>query len=113
MSEWKRPELNVGDFCLFYDNPSNTQNPVMGFVAEKPGVHTISLLVFSPNSGWVDKKSVRHADDPFWRESEMAPQWQQWGCYRVHPMTELMPLLGEMVTDWKIAKAKRQAKSGE
>ena len=109
MSEWARPEVSVGDFCLFYDNPSNPQNPSMGFVVERPGAQTVSLLIFSPSSGWVEKKSVRHADDPFWHESDSAPQWQRWGCFRLHPITELIPHMKEMVVDWKIAKAKRQA----
>lgn len=110
MSDWARPDVSVGDFCLYFDNPSNPQNPAMGFVLERPGAQTISLLIFSPSSGWVEKKSVRHADDPFWRESDAAPQWQKWGCFRVHPMTELLPSLREMVTDWKIAKARRATK---
>jgi hypothetical protein len=100
--------VSVGDLCLFYDNPRSPQNPALAFVSERPGANTLSLLVFSASLGWHDRKSVRHADDPFWRESEMAQNWQQWGCWRAHPITELMPVLSAMVSDWKIARAKRQ-----
>ena len=107
MSEWKQPELRVGDQVYFYDNPTNPQNPVMGWVVEPPGTQTISVLVFSQSAGFVEKKSVRHKDDPFWRESEVAQQWQKWGAYELHPVTELLPMLSQMIADWKIAKAKR------
>ena len=109
MSEWTRPEVSIGDFVLFYDNPSNQQTPSPGFVLERPGAQTVTLLIFGAATGWTQKNSVRHADDPFWVTSEDAPSWQRWGCFRLHPMTELMPSLREMVTDWRIAKAKRQA----
>lgn len=113
MSEaWKMPDLEVGDAVYFYDNPSNLQSPAMGWVIEKPGVQTISILIFSQNAGFIEKKSVRHADDPFWSESEMAPSWQRWGCFKLHPLTEIMPVLGEMIRDWKVSKARRSGSGG-
>ena len=112
MSDWKQPELSVGDAVLFYDNPSNPEEPSMGWVIEKPGVQTISVLVFTQSAGFVEKRSVRHLDDPFWQTSDTATAWHRWGCYRPHPMTELVPVLREMVSDWKIAKARRKDGSG-
>lgn len=108
MSDWQRPDVAVGDLVLWYSDPLNPQNPSMGFVSERPGKNTIDILIFSPTMGWVDRKSVRHVDDPFWRESEMSGNWAQWGGFRLHPVTELMPTLQAMVSDWKIARAKRQ-----
>ena len=49
-------------------------------------------------------------DDPFWKESETATAWSKWGCFKLHPMTKLMPQLNEMVTDWKVAKARNKTK---
>lgn len=111
MSEWAMPELAVGDLVLYYANPVNPRDPALGFVVEKPGRTALSILVFGQSTGWIEKKSVRHVDDPFWKESETANAWAKWGCYTLHPMTKLMPQLNDMVTDWKVAKARSKTKS--
>lgn len=84
---WQMPNVNVGDRVLFYDNPFSSDNAQLGFVLSSPGASTTSILVFT-RSGFVEKLSVRHADDPFWKESETAQQWQIWGCWRIHPEVE-------------------------
>ena len=109
MAEWTFPELKVGDAVFWHSNPQNLgESPAMGWVIEKPGTQTISILIFAQNAGFVEKKSVRHADDPFWRESETANNWQQWGCFTLHPVTEVLPVLKEMISDWKISRARRE-----
>jgi hypothetical protein len=49
---------------LFYDNPQNPSDPCVGWVSRRPGVNTVYILTFSPDTGFVEKPSVRHADDP-------------------------------------------------
>ena len=109
MAEWSFPELKVGDAVLWHSNPQNlNETPALGWVIERPGTQTVSVLVFTQSTGFIEKKSVRHADDPFWRESETANNWQQWGCFTLHPVTEVMPVLKEMISDWKISRARRE-----
>lgn len=88
---WSMPTVEVGDRVLFYDNPfSLGSEGQFGFVSARPGNQTIQILVFTQSSGFVEKLSVRHIDDPFWSESELAQQWSQWGCWKLHPETQLI-----------------------
>jgi hypothetical protein len=57
----------------------------MGWVCERPGTQTVSILVFSPMIGFQDKPSVRHRSDPGLQEN---PEWRQWGCWEYAPQTE-------------------------
>jgi hypothetical protein len=71
----------------------------MGWVSRRPGANTIYVLVFSEGAGFIEKPSVRHADDPGLQEN---PNWRQWGCWQHHPQTELLgklkSLLPQIVT---------------
>ena len=87
-------EVELGDMVLFYDNPLNQKEPVVGWVSRRPGVNTIYVLVFSPDSGFIEKPSVRHADDPGLLESAA---WRAWGCWRFHPNTETIKRLGGLM----------------
>jgi hypothetical protein len=99
-------DLNLADLVLWHDDPFSTASPPsVGWVLQK-GRETISILVFSENSGFVEKKSVRHRDDPFWRESELATNWTQWGCFSVHPTTELLRELKPFLTKMKVDAAR-------
>ena len=73
----------------------------------------MNCLVWAPNTGFVEKASVRHKDDPFWRESETAAAWAKWGCYEIHPdaiaMRELKPLMTRLKLE--AAKTKKTDKS--
>jgi len=101
-------ELSVGDLVLWHDDPLSSSNPPsLGWVIQR-GRETISILIFSENSGLVEKKSVRHKDDPFWRESEVAGNWAQWGCFTVHPTTEILKELKPFLTKLKMAEARTQ-----
>jgi ribulose bisphosphate carboxylase small subunit len=101
------PALSVGDMVLFYDNPFTDGNPVMGWVTCKPGTQTIKVLVFAEDAGFVEKPSVRHRDDPFWRESETAQAWQKWGAFDLHPNTKALKELQALLTKTKIEAAKK------
>jgi hypothetical protein len=83
----------------------------MGWVIERPGRESISILVFSQTAGFVEKKSVRHKDDPFWRESEMSGNWQHWGAWTYHSSTEMLKELRAMLTKAKIEAAKKGGKA--
>ena len=109
MSNYQMPAIELGDLVLWHDDPSSSATPpAMGWVLQRGRV-AISILVFSENSGFVEKKSVRHKDDPFWREDEMAGNWNQWGCWTAHPTTELLRELKPLLTSLKMAAARSPA----
>jgi hypothetical protein len=62
--------------------------------------------VFTDTSGFVEKKSVRFKDDPFWKTSEMAGNWSQWGCWAPHPHTETLKEIRSFLTKLKMAEAR-------
>ena len=106
MSQFMQPQLQVGDRVLYYSNPDNPQNPSMGFVASRPGVSTISILVFAGDAGFITKPSVRHKDDPFWPETESSG-WKKWGCYEQHPESKLLSEVKGLLTKAKVQAAKK------
>lgn len=71
----------------------------MGWVCQRPGVNTVSVLIFSTASGFVEKPSVRHIDDPGLSENAA---WRQWGAWDFHPSTTTLKkiegLLPQIVT---------------
>ncbi len=95
---WEMPKLTVGDRVLFYDNPfSASSEPQFGFVSSRPGKETIQILVFTASSGFVEKMSVRHMDDPFWKNSDMAQKWQVWGAWKLHPELQVIKEIKEVL----------------
>jgi hypothetical protein len=106
MANYAMPEVGIGDLVLWHDDPINPSTPAMGWVIEKPGRESVSILVFSQSAGFVEKKSVRHKDDPFWRESELSGKWQIWGCWDFHPSTAMLKELKSMMTKAKLEAAK-------
>lgn len=110
MSTFTQPELSVGSLVYWYSDPIGKCEPVMGWVLKKPGIHSITILVFSETTGFVEKTSVRHKEDPFWRESETAQAWHKWGCYEVHPDTLALQEVKSLVTKLKVRVAKDAAK---
>ena len=109
MPAFQMPALGVGDMVLFYDNPFAPDACSIGWVTTKPGASTVKLLVYADEAGFVEKPSVRHRDDPFWRENETAQAWGRWGCFAVHPNTQMLKELKELLTKSKVEAAKRQA----
>jgi hypothetical protein len=102
------PELNVGDMVVWYSNPFAPQDPVMGWVSRRPGAQTINILVWAEDAGFVEKPSVRHVDDPFWKESETAASWGKWGAFDLHPSTKALRELQSVLTKTKIEIAKKK-----
>jgi hypothetical protein len=108
MSDFQSPDLMVGDMVLYYSDPVNPSDPLMGWVSRRPGRQAINILVWAEDAGFVEKPSVRHKDDPFWRESESAGQWGQWGCFDVHPQTKALKEVSALLTKAKIEAAKKK-----
>jgi hypothetical protein len=72
------PDIRLGDSVYWYSDPMTLQSPSIGWVCERPGTRTISVLVFAPGTGFIEKQSVRYKDDPGLREN---PAWRQCGCW--------------------------------
>lgn len=71
-------EVRLGDCVYWYLDPLNPTDPQLGWVCRRPGQSTVSILVFAPDIGWVEKPSVRHINDTGLLEN---PAWQEWGCW--------------------------------
>lgn len=108
MAGFQMPDLFVGDLVLWYSNPMSPQDPAMGWISSKPGTQTVKILVWAEDAGFVEKPSVRHKDDPFWKESETAQAWGQWGCFDLHPSTKSLKELQALLTKTKIEAAKKR-----
>lgn len=102
------PELTVGDKVLWHDNPTaiNRNTACSGIISRRPGKFTVAVLIWAEESGWVEKMSVRHKDDPFWRTADTAQSWMQWGCFELHPETEALRELRPLITRLKLEAAK-------
>lgn len=109
MSDFKMPEVAIGDMVLWHPDHTSVDSPTLGWIIERPGRETVSILVFSQSMGFVEKKSVRHKDDSFWRENENAGNWAQWGCFSLHSSTELLKELKGLLTKAKVEAAKKGA----
>jgi hypothetical protein len=94
MNGFEPPAVEIGDTVLYYDNPLNQKDPTLGWVSRRPGVNTLYVLVFSPDSGFIEKPSVRHGDDPGLQENAA---WRQWGCWRMHPNTATLKRLDSLL----------------
>lgn len=108
MPDFTMPELSIGDMVLWYSNPFAPQDPAMGWVSSKPGAQTIKILIWAEEAGFVEKPSVRHVDDPFWKESDTAASWGKWGCWAYHPSTQALKELRAVLTKAKIEAAKKK-----
>jgi hypothetical protein len=84
METWDMPVPRAGDIVLFSPDPKNFDNATIGFCYKRPGSSTIDILVFTP-TGWVDRRSVHHRDDPGWIE---AKHWNDDGAWDFAPITK-------------------------
>lgn len=80
---WTMPMPNMGDMVFFSTDVHNFSNPTLGFVIQQPGDSTVRILTFTP-TGWVDRPSVHHKDDPAIPEH---PNWADLGCWDFAPIT--------------------------
>lgn len=107
------PAAVLGDLVLWYPDPANPADGALGWIIEKPGRETVSILIFTQSAGFVEKKSVRHKDDPFWKESEMAPNWTQWGCWDFHESTATLKEIKTLLTAMKLSAAREALEPGK
>ena len=54
------PQVKIGDMVYWYSDPLSCAEPNMGWVSQRPGAQTISVLVFTPYTGFQEKPSCRH-----------------------------------------------------
>lgn len=98
------PAAKIGDMVFWYHDPLSCADPCIGWVCDRPGVQTLTLLVFSRFAGFQEKPSVRHRSDPGLQENA---EWRQWGCWEYAPITSQMKKLDGMMA--QIAAASEQA----
>ena len=108
MADSYTADLSVGDMILWYSNPFSPEDPVMGWISKKPGNQTVTVLIYAEEAGFVEKPSVRHKDDPFWKENETAASWGRWGAFTIHPNTQALKELRGLLTKQKIEAAKKK-----
>lgn len=82
-NNWSMPRPNMGDVVLFSTDTHNFSNPTIAFVIKEPGDSTVHLLTFTP-TGWVDRPSVHHKDDPRLHGDH---GWDDLGVWDFAPMT--------------------------
>lgn len=80
---WSMPRPNMGDIVLFSTDIHGFSNPMIGFVTKEPGDSTVHILSFTP-TGWVDRPSVHHKDDPAIQGDH---GWADLGVWDFAPMT--------------------------
>lgn len=99
-------DLVIGDLVFWHDDPfADATAPSLGWVLAK-GRETITVLVFSENAGLIEKQSVRHKADEFWKDNEFVANWTRHGCFTVHPTTELLRELKSLLTKLKMDSAR-------
>lgn len=89
------PQVRIGDSVYWYHDPLTCAEPMLGWIVERPGVNTVSILAFNPNSGFIDRPSVRHRDDPGLQEHA---EWRQWGCWEYTPQTAQLKKLDGLMS---------------
>jgi hypothetical protein len=106
MSEYTQPEVKLGDAVYWYNDPTNIGEPTLGWICRRPGSQTVTILVFAPNIGFLEKPSVRHVSDPGLQEN---PSWRQWGCWDFSEQTKIMGKLSAATADL-IASSEKKAR---
>lgn len=84
MSNWRMPVPAMGDLVLFSTDIHTFSNPTIGFVVQPPGDSTVRILTFTP-TGWVDRPSVHHKDDP---DIHGDHGWADLGVWDFAPLTQ-------------------------
>jgi hypothetical protein len=81
---WRMPRPAMGDIVMFSTDIHTFSNPTVGFVIQEPGDSTVRVLTFTP-TGWVDRPSVHHKDDPNLHGDH---GWADLGCWDFAPITQ-------------------------
>lgn len=104
------PKVMIGDQVYWYQDALSCSEPTLGWVATRPGVQTLTILTFSPNTGFIERPSVRHRDDPGLQEHS---EWREWGAWDFSPSTAQSRKLDGLVSQIahlteQVAIARRQ-----
>ena len=81
-TDFNAPESRLGDQVYWYSDADNPRDPVIGWISRQPGERTVDILAFVPFTGFIEKSSVRHKDDPGLKTN---PSWKTWGCWEFSP----------------------------
>jgi hypothetical protein len=100
------PIPRAGDIVLYSTDRQNFANATIGFVYKRPGGTTIDILVFTP-SGWVDRRSVHHKDDPGWLESK---HWGADGAWELAQITQDIQRAVDVLGAWQDAEEEKPVK---
>lgn len=106
-AQYKQPEVALGDSVYWYHDPSSLSEPVLGWICRRPGSQTVSVLVFAPNVGFLEKPSVRHVTDPGLRNN---PSWRQWGCWDYSEHTKRLNKMTASAFDMIASSEKKSRK---
>jgi len=102
-SQFSPPEVALGETVYWYANPHSDSDPQLGWVSERPGRNTVTLLVFAPGVGFVEKTSVRHRDDPGLHENA---NWRSHGGWEYSEETARQRRLSAAAADMIVSREK-------
>jgi hypothetical protein len=102
------PEVQIGTQVYWYRDPLTLDSPNIGWICRRPGAQTVSIMVFSPDGGFVEKQSVRHRFDPGLRENSA---WRQWGCWDYSPLEKNIARVLEVASQLAIQHERAAKKS--
>lgn len=88
-----QPDVQIGEMVYWYYDPTSLADPCFGWICRRPGTSTVSVLVFTPDTGFQEKPSVRHKDDPGLVDNI---GWRQWGCWDYSPTAKQMARISEI-----------------
>lgn len=108
-SEYAPPEVRLGDMVYWYNDPMTLTEPALGWVCNRPGAVTVTLLVFAPGVGFVEKPSVRFKDDPGLLEN---PSWRSWGCWDFSPAHKDLARASQIAASMALTHERKAAANG-
>lgn len=105
--DYEMPIPNVGDTVLYSADVHNFSNPTVAWVLAAPGQSTVTLLVFT-RSGFVEKPSVHHKDDP---DIGGDNAWEQLGVWDFSPVTKAIYRAASLLSTKERASGQKQQQS--
>ena len=108
-SDFTPPAVRLGDMVYWYHDPLTLADPNIGWVCQRPGAVTVTLLVFAPGVGFVEKPSVRFKDDPGLQENT---SWRSWGCWDFTPAHKEFTRISGMATTLAMSHERKSASNG-
>ena len=94
MTQYQMPRPQPGDLILFSTDIHHFTNPCVGWVTDERGECTVNVLAFTA-SGFVQKSSVHHKDDPGIVENA---EWARLGAWEHKPKDSRLSVLSEKVS---------------